>query len=85
MFTEIVIESSKTDTARAIDVNLSRRGMPQGFNSQHYDPASEFYSEGTSGCFDFTASPVRKRRNTRLSPQPSSSREGRSLRKKGKY
>jgi len=69
-----------------IDVKLSRRGMHRGSNSQHDDPDFETYSEDISGCCEFRASPVRKRRrNTRILPQPSSSREGRSLRKRGKY
>jgi hypothetical protein len=72
-------------TVPAIDVKLSRRRIPRGFDSQHDDPDFETYSEDTSDCCEFRASPVRKRRrNTRLSPQPSSSREGRSLRKRGK-
>lgn len=85
MSTETDIESSKTDTVPVIDVKLSRRRMHRGFDSQLADPDFETYSEDASDCFEFRASPVRKRRrNARLSPQPSSSREGRNLRKRGK-
>jgi len=84
--TETDIESSKTKTVPVIDVKLPRRGMPRRVNSRHDDPDFEIYSTDTSDCCEFRASPVRKRRRkARISPQPSSSREGRSLRKRGKY
>jgi hypothetical protein len=83
--TETGIETGKTKTVPVIDVKSSRRGMHRGFDSQRGDPDFETYSEDTSDCYEFRASPVRKRRrNTRISPQPSSSGEGRSLRKRRK-
>ena len=83
---EIDSESSETNTVRALGVTLSRRGMHRGFNSQRDDPDFETYSEDTSDCCEFRASPVRKRRrNARISPQPSTSREGRNLRKRRNF
>jgi hypothetical protein len=84
--TETDTENIKTKTVPALDVIPSRRGTRRGFDSQLDDPDFETYSEDTSDCCEFRGLPVRKRRrNARLSPQPSSSREGRSLRKRGKY
>jgi hypothetical protein len=84
--TETDTGSSKKNTFPALGVTPSRRGMHRGFNSQHDDPDFETYSEDTSDSSKFRASRFRKRRrNTRISPQPSSSREGRSLRKRGKF
>jgi hypothetical protein len=86
LFSETDIDNSNTNTVPVIHGKLPRRGKPQGFNSQHDDPDFETYSEDTSDCCEFRASPVRKRRrNMKRSPQPSTSREGRSLRKRGKY
>jgi hypothetical protein len=80
------VESNKTNTAPEIDATLSTRRLPKRLNSQHDDPDFEPYSDDTVDCFEIRISPVtRRRKNSRLSPQPSSSREGRSLRKRAKY
>lgn len=85
MFTETV-ESSKTNNAPVVDGTLARRGLPKGLNSQHEDPDFEPDSEAMSDSFEVRTPPIsRRRKNARLSPQPSSSREGRSLRKRAKY
>lgn len=84
--TQGTVESNKTNTAPEIDATLSTRRLPKRLNSQHDDPDFEPYSDDTVDCFEIRISPVtRRRKNSRLSPQPSSSREGRSLRKRAKY
>jgi hypothetical protein len=84
LFTESTFKSNRQDTASEIDESLATTRMPKRLNSQFDDSDFEPNSEDILEDFKIRETPVRRRRNTRKSPRPSPTKEGRILRKRVK-
>jgi hypothetical protein len=82
---ETVFKSNQQNITSDADEKLATRRMPKRLNSQLDDPDFEPDSEELLDDFEIRKAPIKKRRNTRKSPQPSSRTEGRILRNHVKH